>query len=218
MIKPRLPRREAAFLDEKRLLARTRVGVSQNSQNGETIATRSQKAIARSRNRCTSSRSRSIEDRLENRYGPDWSIEGSNPSPSARFGEEPAHRWVFVVRFGRSLASVDPYDRSICRNSPCAGTPDDRKTIACSSLRIATTYRSIAASARIRSALARSRSQLCPQSFELGRLTTNGFVTLVAFVAGRARQISCGRHDQVRVRRCPLRPLDLPEFALCGHS
>jgi hypothetical protein len=34
---------------------------------------------------------------LENRYGPDRSIEGSNPSPSAATSETPAQPWIIAA-------------------------------------------------------------------------------------------------------------------------
>jgi len=74
---------------------------------------------------------------LENRYGPDSSIEGSNPSPSAD-----SAKTLQVTNFAASLRGDEGFLRSILsarlgaasrpvlRESPVAGTSHDRKPIA----------------------------------------------------------------------------------------
>src|SRR5829696_185676 len=77
----------------KRLPARPRaLGVSENSQNpgGDDRNSIAECGVRHSRNRWKSPVLDLIDAGLENRYGPDWSIEGSNPSPSAWARKEPA--------------------------------------------------------------------------------------------------------------------------------
>src|SRR5215210_3575819 len=61
---------------------------------------------------------------LENRYGPDWSIEGSNPSPSAHPSERPATSY-FPYGSKRSQRGVPAEDQPPSGpKSPGAGTSD----------------------------------------------------------------------------------------------